>query len=699
MYRSVVLTSVRQFTDPGSPTTCLELPASPTLAEEMDPSDLTVDTIQTDGQDSFFDEEMVENRDVPIRSPSVDTLGYFNAAFEDFDEQEREAYQEEERLSPSRSGLEVIRGNTTNDFNEEEEDMIIESSSTSSKSSSDSNSASTSSTSEPSESSSVKYLPMEVKEEQNAKGRMTLQVEEDNSFVIEVTSSQLPSPEIPSMEILNSRPITPEDFLTPEEEKSILEGFQEANQAVQPTDQAAHQELIDQNNQKSFEQAIMDRFTFDQPPGSSRDGSEYPAGTDTPPPTPAFVDPKLPTPPDANSDSKTITSTSFSKGSELEENIEDTHPIISPVADAVALDGIGVESHSLSGEPTEIDDTSRHVVPASEDQVATYDVEEIPFVSQDPVASDDVAEGLISADATVLNDVVEDKPVVISEDSTIPSALENIDSNDGDDDKILELVREHESVEESTEIQSIEEEEMIIDRSECPLDQDPSPATEENLVVEDDAGSILLTGNQASVEDAHDLTAQQVSAPVNSVKLARKVSRDEGTQTDFCGHTGRLHATPLIQTVELVQQSIIQSPTIPLQVDGVEMAATKTVTSDTLQEVQCPDPVESNETGTNSVTESDETTQALSAPISDGDVFVTNVAQVKPDSKGNHEDEDSFYGSDKEIDGEVVFSHTDSSTSSSSSSSGSDIESVEPVVEAQLIIYSISILFNNFNHL
>lgn len=62
--------------------------------------------------------------------------------------------------------------------------------------------------------------------------------------------------------------------------------------------------------------------------------------------------------------------------------------------------------------------------------------------------------------------------------------------------------------------------------------------------------------------------------------------------------------------------------------------------------------------------------EEISSPLSDGEVFAAEVTVAEP--KAN-EDVDSFYGSDKEIDSEVVFSHTDSS-SSSSSSSESDIE-------------------------
>ena len=270
MYRSVVLTSVRQFTDPGSPTiqkTCLELPASPTLTEDMDPKDLTIEG-ETEESDAVKEDEM----DGPGRSASVDTLGYFNAAFEDFDEQEKEAY-EHERISPSRSGLEVIRGNVE-DFNEEDEEMMIDSTSSSD------------SSSESSESGSVKNLKNANTEEYKLQ---ILQL--DESYVVEVKAGNLPSPELPSMEVLNSRPITPDDFLTPDEEAWTYPTItiDEENQNV--TTVVEHvEEVTTVQNQVTFEQLVIERFNFEKLPISSQECIDSPINTGTPPSTPAMVE-------------------------------------------------------------------------------------------------------------------------------------------------------------------------------------------------------------------------------------------------------------------------------------------------------------------------------------------------------------------------------------------------------------------------
>ena len=267
MYRSVVLTSVRQFTDPGSPTiqkTCLEMPASPTLTEDMDPKDLTIDE-ETGESDAVKDDET----DGPGRSDSVDTLGYFNAAFEDFDEQEKEAYGHERT---SRSGLEVIRGNVE-DFNEEDEEMMIDSTSSSDTSS------------ESSESGSVKNFENPNTEEHKLK---ILQL--DESYVVEVKAGNLPSPELPSMEVLNSRPITPDDFLTPEEEAwtyptiTVDEDIQNVTTVVERVEEVTVQ------NQVTFEQLVIERFNFQKLPNTSQDPCDSPVTTSTPPSTPAMVE-------------------------------------------------------------------------------------------------------------------------------------------------------------------------------------------------------------------------------------------------------------------------------------------------------------------------------------------------------------------------------------------------------------------------
>ncbi|XP_046644687.1 utrophin-like isoform X8 [Daphnia pulicaria] len=267
MYRSVVLTSVRQFTDPGSPPiqkACLELPASPTLTEDMDPKDLTIDG-ESEEPNAFKDDEM----DGPGRSDSADTLGYFNAAFEDFDEQEKEAYAHERT---SRSGLEVIRGNVE-DFNEEDEEMMIDSTSSSDRSS------------QSSESGSVKNF-----ENPNTENHQIQILKLDESYVVEVQAGNLPSPELPSMEVLNSRPITPDDFLTPEEEAWTYPTITVDEEHRSVTTVVERVEEVTVQNQVTFEQLVIERFNFQKLPNTSQDPCDSPITTGTPPSTPAMVE-------------------------------------------------------------------------------------------------------------------------------------------------------------------------------------------------------------------------------------------------------------------------------------------------------------------------------------------------------------------------------------------------------------------------
>lgn len=778
MYRSVVLTSVRQFTDPGSPTsqkTCLELPASPTLTEDMDPRELSMDDGQPDGQDSAFDDDETNVADLPIRSPSVDTLGYFNAAFEDFDEQEREAY-EQERVSPSRSGLEVIRGNVE-DFNEEDEEMMQ--SSSSSPSSSSSSSSSTDSCSDPSESSSVKHFSFELMDE-SPSGEMelaTLHIEEDNSFVVEVKAGQLPSPEVPSMEILVSRPITPEDFLTPEEEQAPE--FQEAvsggggggdgdgdfgqqsDHSVDYVQQSAntvtgHDELTDRS-QLTFERAVMERFNFEQPPSASRDRAGSPVSTDTPPPTPALAELNVfsqafiqSTP--AKSDSlqdiplesenstmqlqllrvQSVNGVDQKDSDDEEATVSDYGCLdeIPPVAeDPVTVDDDAREIQAIIADDSdrETEDDSHGRVEEQVEQVEQVEkVEKVETKTEstDMDYYDDQVESSLTKKEeeeqdSIRNDGGQDIPLdlyddedlvaeedvesIQSEDSfesdQIQTAIQSIaaehridgDAGGGVESKVVGLDysdSESETMTASTENQM--EKEAIVDK--CPLDQDPSPPEADS--VSDMTGSILLAANEAREEDdAHD-PSQQLMA-VSVVRQSRKISRDEGTQTDFCGHTGRLHVTPL-PPLAGQQTSIIHPQTIPLQVDGVEMATsteTTATTSQTLDDHQLVEEMVHQSSSlqqglhleSNLVVESaqEKVDKVVTTPLSDdGEVFTVQETQVKADSKTN-EDVDSFYGSDKEVDGEVVFSHTDSS-SGSSSSSDSD---VEPEKRQQVVDY------------
>ncbi|KAI9557614.1 dystrophin [Daphnia sinensis] len=350
MYRSVVLTSVRQFTDPGSPTmqkASLELPASPTLAEDMDPKDLTID-VEMEESDSAKDEEM----DGPGHSTFVDTLGYFNAAFEDFEEQEKEAYMQD-CVSSSRSGLEVIRGNVV-DFNEEDEEMIESSPSLTSDSSSES-----------SDSNSVKDLPVDIETMVPEKLKI-LQV--DDSYVVEVKAGNLPSPEVPSMEVLNSRPITPDDFLTPEEEAWTYPQITvDADQQIVST--VTNHEEVTVQNQVSFEQLVIERFNSQRLTVTSQDRCHSPVTTSTPPPTPALCE--------TNAFDETFANDSPKVDGlerlEVRVGEHDKHEVLPPLE---ALQVIEVDDKAPDDGQPPLDEAEGRVAREVEEQVATdYDQE------------------------------------------------------------------------------------------------------------------------------------------------------------------------------------------------------------------------------------------------------------------------------------------------------------------------------------
>ena len=93
-----------------------------------------------------------------------------------------------------------------------------------------------------------------------------------------------------------------------------------------------------------------------------------------------------------------------------------------------------------------------------------------------------------------------------------------------------------------------------------------------------------------------------------------------------------------------------------LQVNSIELEVGRSVDDDSQQQNQME--------ATNSM--------PLLTPVSDGEVFIAeepeDVSQKRKD-----DEVDSFYGSDKEVDEAVEFSHTDSS-SSNGSASESEIE-------------------------
>lgn len=255
MYRSVVLTSVREFTDPESPT-----------SQKDDASLMRTisNSTQEDSEEAGESDEPMEVQEGEQQQsdPDVDDFGYFNAAFEDFDES-----AEEDRPShPLRRGraLEVVRGDV-NVFNEEDEDAA-------SSSSDSSDSSSTTTSTEPSETDSVKHVVVEGPKK----------AEFPPLQIVQVTASQLPSPEVPSVEILNSRPLTPEVILRIEEVSSTDEVSSKSRAEVELEELSEHRLAI--------EQAMMKRFNdgSELAPTASQDRAESPIGSRTPPPTPAY---------------------------------------------------------------------------------------------------------------------------------------------------------------------------------------------------------------------------------------------------------------------------------------------------------------------------------------------------------------------------------------------------------------------------
>ena len=504
MYRSVVLTSVRQFTDPESPTIIQNSPllevSTPTRIVEVDPMDIPLPK-EDDIDENGDEKESVElKEEISSQSTPAEDFGYFNAAFDDdFDEQEEEVCKPIMTFSKVRA-LEVVRGEV-NVFNEEDEEMASSTSSSSSDSSS--------SSSEPSESGSVKNLALERKEEENS--TEALPAVDDNSIhsVFEVHAAQLPSPELPSMEILNSRPITPEDILASEEE--VIEVVAEPVQVVNSQDTLA--ESPSAEHQFAMEQVMKERFSVEQMPTVTLDPtsrSDSPFGMRTPPPTPAH-------------------------------------------------DELTASPHS-------------------------------PSVSHSPCHT-----------LTIIKEQADNPP-----------------------------------------------EQVVVESAVVTADQ---PVTDSNL------SSVTVVSEEAETDVSVQQQQHDEKTTVVSVRSSRKVSRDEGTQTDLSGFPGRVHASsPSVANEQPTEHdhqhhtSITQQKTIPLQVE--EQEETSRTTPDLVAEAkqdELPSPV---------------------SPDSE-DVFIETVDRQDEEKD---RDDDSFYGSDKEVDGEVEFSHTDTSPSGASSSE-SDAES------------------------
>uniref|UniRef100_A0A0N8BMF8 Dystrophin major muscle n=2 Tax=Daphnia magna TaxID=35525 RepID=A0A0N8BMF8_9CRUS len=508
MYRSVVLTSVRQFTDPGSPTmqkASLELPASPTLAEDMDPKELTID-VEMEESDSVKDEEM----DGPGNLTFVDTLGYFNAAFEDFEEQEKEAYMQE-RVSSSRSGLEVIRGNVV-DFNEEDEEMMESSPSSTSDSSSES-----------SDSNSVKDLPVDI-ELTNPEKLKVLQV--DDSYVVEVKAGNLPSPEVPSMEVLNSRPITPDDFLTPEEEAWTYPQISvDADQQIVNT--FTNHEEVTMQNQVSFEQLVIERFNSQRLTVASQDRCHSPVTTSTPPPTPALCE--------MNAFDETFANDSLKVDGlqrlEVRVEEEDKQEVLPPfeVLQVIEVDD---KAPDVEDAQPQLDETEGRVAREVEEQVATdYDQEiqilkdpctEVVFHSLSGRSSPSVECDVVVKPAVIENVPTIEVPVV-EEVLVIEKVTVIIDVPVADETLVVEKVPIIEN------ILIVEEDQH---QGSFPIEKEAEKGNSENpddgklQIIEDFVEIDVAEGDVANVEDVQTRVAED-TVELMVVDVSKEVVTDD----------------------------------------------------------------------------------------------------------------------------------------------------------------------------
>lgn len=287
MYRSVVYTSVRQFASSDSSTTESE----PTQTILMDIPSPTL----TDGS----------GREAPL---AVDDFGYFNAAFEDFDEPDEEKEKEscsEPAVPPSRP-LEVLREDISyiDDVNYSEGSDASEDSQSGSESVKHFAKAATvvpeitidePLTPEDSQWSSEQPLTATLSPQSDADARETVSLPPASLHVVEVKESpvyhrmiqvetlnvEFPSPEQPSMEVL-SRAQSPDDPSSLQSQPQL-----EEQQLQQPQPQQQGSE----NNTDHFfdmEQVLVERFNMKTtPPTATLSYVTTPPETHAPPPTPA----------------------------------------------------------------------------------------------------------------------------------------------------------------------------------------------------------------------------------------------------------------------------------------------------------------------------------------------------------------------------------------------------------------------------
>lgn len=607
MYRSVVLTSVRQFTDPEAQTSeqvCEEAPM-----DEEDLEDESEDAAMEDGDAPKADgaEERFENVDLEQSEATTElrpfeTFGYFNAAFEDFEEQEKEVEQVTARIRPIRR-MEVVRGEM-DQFNEEDEEEMETSSVGSQSLSSDSSS------SEVSESDSVKYVAL------NNNASSSVQALNE-PYTVEVCSSQLPSPEKPSMEVLDSsRPMTPEEFPLELEHKDAAPFASPEDSEVEDTPRSVAEPTDEDERRLAMEHDVMERLRVEEARFSSQERAESPAHASTPPPTPAAH-------------------------GELTTFQHLLPPLDSTVTIGNALPQDKMDDAAL--EKGEKQETNQAVETCEQSSAIQAESNSLQGDSDNQAFQNETELDRSGADQAAIPDENQSSPPALPEPSS--SQLET-DAESGSN----QLMENEPAAEETAEEASVKNEDTDIG------------ATEERLVIA-------------------------------SVKPSRKVSRDEGTQTEFCSLTGRLHATkPVHQEDELVSITEPQY-SVALQVNSAGQLVTTEEDNKGAEEVLSPEPLEQPEfdrIGETSEEIADKPIEAmevageippeaeskpvLSSQVSDGEVFI-DQAQPIAENEAN-EDDDSFYGSDKEVDGEIEFSQTESARSSSSSSSDSDVVQV-----------------------
>ena len=716
MYRSIVYTTVRQFTNPDSPVlekTYLEIP-SPTLQtqwleigdqsheleqeersrqeeheeeeeqadkteDEDEPADKTEDEDEqvdkTEDGEEDEDEDVEEDEDgdededddedfaerirnmsratANLASPVLlNDFGYFNAAFEDFDDTEREMGQESSQTLPSFGTLdslrtlEVARGDI-------DSGQLAESSPDDS--SADSTDDSRSSSSNESSSDSVKHVAeiqeasaaaqepaiaveslismvseldelMAQDEEQGSEegGQNDNEDDEDDEMVdhddlsnlerldnwenidvshvptsptatvlhvievkesqiyhrhiqVETQCSQLPVAEVPRVEIVNSRPLTPENAL--DSEPSVVST---------PTP-PPYSGTVDTEQMSCVERVLSDRLSdTDNIPKIAMEDSSSPAEVCTPPPTPAF---------DAFAGINTNPFATVEADSVVRPHSQDD-----PADQIVDLESEAASSPDEScanlGEPeTSPESNFAETLTDEAESSSTGNIQDDCSQSSNTMGSVDaddddehIPDTASVVDATgALLENAEHLIQSIDEQTDLggsrPRSLVQIPQQKLDHDEQDELNRRLSGTSASDGPDHL----AGVDHSHIPLVKETRgrPAvlagSNEFLSVGTATGSeVPSPSSPASLSDASETIVIR--------RRSRKVSRDEGTQTDLCGIIGHVHAQiPVSPSVTPESAALLIKVKVPLQVESDPVNVTPLEQEQQVETEQQPD--------------------------------------------------------------------------------------------------------------